>query len=442
MGRRLTLLGLGLGLLTSCGSTGSTSNGASPGDAGGGGTLADSGSPHPGTPLPCAVERVIASQCRTCHASPPLFGAPMPLVTLEDLHAPSHSDPSVAVLDRVHARIHDDARPMPPPPNARLDTASSSVLDAWIASGGTANGASCTTPPPADAGPGGTTDPPECTPDVHLAPTTPFVMTSSETYACYGFDVPVTSKRHITQIKMRVDNAHIIHHALLLASPASTSGTPLPCSAAPSLSAPMLYAWAPGGAPLVLPADAGFPQEGTAHYVVQIHYNNAANVPNPSDSSGFDMCTTDNLRKYDADVIAFGSEAIIIPPAATADVTSCLTAPAAYDGRHVFAAFPHMHQLGKSITTNLLPGGTGTPVDMGTDAAWDFSNQPWLPVDATIHTGDVIKTHCKWNNPGGGFVTFGQSTTDEMCYSFSAYYPKLDVASGWAAPATASSPCQ
>jgi hypothetical protein len=288
-----------------------------------------------------------------------------------------------------------------------------------------------TPPPPAD-----------CAFDTHIVPTTPFTMQSPEIYACYGFDIPTTGKRHVTQIRVHIDNPQIVHHVLLLRSPASSSGTPTECSPAPSFGAPMVYAWAPGGLPLLLPDEAGFPQDETTHYLVQIHYNNSANAPKPVDATGFDLCTTATLRKYDADVVAFGSEAIVLPPRAPSDLTSCYTAPSAFDGRHLFAAFPHMHKLGKSISTSLFPQGGGAPIDLGTDTAWDFSNQPWLSIAATVHTSDVIKTHCAWNNTTGSLTTFGQSTDNEMCYSFTAYYPKLDTSIGWAAPATGSVPCQ
>jgi hypothetical protein len=414
----------------------------------------DSGTPPTGTIgggglLPCDVDAVLAARCRECHGATPLYGASMPLVTNADLHVPSRSNASIPVYQAVRARTHDATRPMPPPPSARLDAASQATLDAWIDRGAPArDGASCAASPGMDGGDGsaggdaGPPAPDDCVFDTHVAPAVPYVMHGGETYACYGFDIPTRGKRHVTQIKVRVDNARIVHHALLLASPTSTGATPIDCSPAPSFGAPMIYAWAPGGLPLVVPSEAGFPQTESTHYIVQIHYNNAAGAPNPSDRTGFDLCTTPNLRKYDADVVAFGTELIVIPPRAPGSVTSCYTVPAALDGRRFFGAFPHMHQLGKSITTRLLPGGSGAPVDMGTDTAWDFSSQPWVPIDAGARTGDVIKTSCAWHNPGGSVVTFGQNTENEMCYSFTAYYPKTDVSMGWAAPAIGSVPCQ
>ena len=393
--------------------------------------------------LPCDVDAVLAARCRSCHAPAPLFGAPMPLTTYGDLHAPSKSAAGVPVFQRIHARIHDDAQPMPPPPNARLDASDAATLDAWVQAGApaAAAGASCTATPDGGTTPtddGGTT-PIACIPDLRIAPATAYKMGSSEEYACYGFDVPAGT-RHVTGIRVHVDNPKIVHHILLLRSPGTTSSTPVTCNPGPSLAAQMIYAWSPGGLPLVLPAEAGFRQDASTHYQVQIHYNNAAGSPNASDATGFDLCTTATLRKYDADVVAFGTQAISLPPHATTDLKACYTVPDAFDGRRVFASFPHMHQLGKSISTKQMPSGGGAQVDMGTDATWDFKNQPWLTFDALLHKGDVVKTECVWNNTTASGVSFGQNSENEMCYSFSAYYPAASSI-GWATPATFSSAC-
>lgn len=369
----------------------------------------------------------------------------MPLVTLADLHAPTLSNPSVPLYTTVGTRTHDDAKPMPPPPNARLTAAEQATLDAWIGNGAPAGDGSACATPAGDAG--SETDssapppPSDCVFDTHIAPTAPFAMSGQEVYACYGFDIPAGAKHHVTQIQVHLDNKSIVHHVLLLESPTSVSGTPTDCSAAPGLGQPMLYAWAPGGNPLVLPPEAGFPQDQTTHYLIQIHYNNAVNLPNPVDSTGFDLCTTPNLRKYDADVIAFGTEAISIPAHASATSTSCFTVPSSLGGRTFFSAFPHMHKLGTTIATELRAADGGAPVDMGAIAHWQFSDQPWLPISAVANTGDVIRASCSWNNPGSATVSFGEYTTDEMCFSFSAYYPKADSSLGWFAPSTLSVPC-
>src|SRR5258705_3372855 len=78
----------------------------------------------------CQVQAVLSQNCLGCHASQPLFGAPMPLVTFENLHAHAVTNPSKLVYEMVAQRIHDDQHPMPPPStNDRLTSAEAAIVD-------------------------------------------------------------------------------------------------------------------------------------------------------------------------------------------------------------------------------------------------------------------------------------------------------------------------
>src|SRR5207249_2746001 len=59
--------------------------------------------------------------------------------------------------------------------------------------------------------------------------------------------------------------------------------------------------------------EAGFAEDATTHFVVQAHYLNPTHASGLTDSSGFDLCTTDQLRPNDADVLAFGTQNILLP---------------------------------------------------------------------------------------------------------------------------------
>ncbi|MBL8606733.1 MAG: hypothetical protein JNL38_05410, partial [Myxococcales bacterium] len=100
---------------------------------------------------------------------------------------------------------------------------------------------------------------------------------------------------------------------------------------------------------------------------------------------------------------------------------------------------PHMHGLGTSIDTKLYKGGAGAGVDLGAAPKWDFNTQYWYPIDATVEKGDVIKTRCAWNNTTDQTVKFGENTENEMCYSFTLYYPRVTQGIwNWQAPAAVS----
>jgi len=47
----------------------------------------------PSSGIPCEAEQVLRDVCRQCHGSPPVQGAPFPLVTWEDTHALYYDKP-------------------------------------------------------------------------------------------------------------------------------------------------------------------------------------------------------------------------------------------------------------------------------------------------------------------------------------------------------------
>ncbi len=409
------------------------------------------------TPLPCDVTAVLQANCQSCHGLSAANGAPMSLVTWEDLHAAVLPDsiglPATAgeqVYQMVGTRIHSATKQMPQPPFPALGAEDMATLDNWIAAGAPkTDTVACTAIPDGgslipDAAPPAI----QCTKNnITLKATTPWTEPANtpDKYVCYGFtasDVAAGGINHILAMTPNIDNKNIVHHVLLFeADSASSSGvttTPAPCNAGGSLAWRIVYGWAPGGGAMTTPPNVGFPYTSTTQFVVQIHYNDISGThAGETDSSGFSFCTTDQPVQYDADVMAFGSMKFSIPPNGSLGWTCPLTLGSAYDGLHVFAAFPHMHQLGTSIATEQAMAGGGI-VDMGINSPWNFNTQIWFPLSATLHQGDVVTTRCEWQNTTGSAVGFGQNTEDEMCYSFTAYYPKANIAT-WSQPALSTS---
>src|SRR5262245_25544266 len=54
-----------------------------------------------GVPENCPgnIADFLRKNCQDCHSNPPAAGAPMPMMTLSDLHAPSRSTPSLHVFE-------------------------------------------------------------------------------------------------------------------------------------------------------------------------------------------------------------------------------------------------------------------------------------------------------------------------------------------------------
>jgi len=377
--------------------------------------------------LPCDVDAILAKNCSSCHGATPKFGAPMPLVTLADLHADAKFTPGKKVFEVVGTRTKDNEAPMPQPPNARLGASDQAVLDKWIAAGAPGGNAAC-----ADAG-GGTTDvkPLSCTPDQKIRPGNKFAVpvlspTEPDLYVCYGFDVDTKAqKRHVIAGAPFIDNSKVVHHILVYQSDNAVSPTPTSCGAGGGKDWRLVMGWAPGGGNFELPVEAGFPEEaGVTHWAVQIHYNNGQGLSGQLDESGFDLCSTDVLRPNDADVLATGTVQINIPPRTTHSTTCELSIPQAFGSINVVSSWAHMHKLGAAQYAKRVRGGEeqnllDVPVyDFNTGASAAAVNTQLAP-------GDTVRTMCKWKNPGDTAVKFGEATGDEMCFAFLTYYPRI-----------------
>lgn len=81
--------------------------------------------------LPCDVQALLADRCQGCHASEPVNGAPMPLMTYADLTATN--DEGIMFAQRALARIKATGAQMPPLPAPAVITADIAMFEAWVA---------------------------------------------------------------------------------------------------------------------------------------------------------------------------------------------------------------------------------------------------------------------------------------------------------------------
>ncbi|MFO0588992.1 MAG: hypothetical protein U0441_15690 [Polyangiaceae bacterium] len=129
---------------------GSNGGGGSGGSAGTGGTTtADQ------TGVPCDVGAVFASKCLSCHGAKPSGGAPMSLVTYDELTAASKADATKSNVERSVLRMGDAAAPMPPGANVADNQADIAVLQAWITAGMPKGDCGTNLPPDPFANPAG-----------------------------------------------------------------------------------------------------------------------------------------------------------------------------------------------------------------------------------------------------------------------------------------------
>ena len=388
------------------------------------------------TGLPCDVARVLQARCQKCHAATPAFGAPMPLVTYDDTQRPAKTNPAEPVWQRMKARLHDAASPMPP--DGPLAAADLAALDAWLAAGAPKSDASCAAPGAGDAGASGPSALP-CAPSeqrTFLAhgggPNGKFNVApdAGNEYACFTWSSPFGATAQATAFAPVIDDARVVHHWILYETKsAQPDGAFGPCNM--PLDARFVAGWAPGAGNSVLPPDVGQDLPGAGgSFILQLHYWNVAGYTDANDSSGVAMCVTDTPRPHSAAVVTLGTTSITIPPHTNDYATSSSCTDKATENLHLIRTAPHMHTHGTSFRTDILRGGNAGVVDTLVDVPqWDFNNQAGHEIDVLLAPGDVLRTQCHYANTGDTSVVFGEKTENEMCFNFVLVWPVSAITS-------------
>ena len=223
-----------------------------------------------------------------------------------------------------------------------------------------------------------------------------------------------------------LDNESVLHHMNLYAiSGPVTDGDVAPCRIQ---GATYLMGWEPGRPNTTLPDDIGLelPTAEGSGFLLEVHYHTHVGG-GQMDNSGMRFCTTSSPRHvHGRSVDARDRQRSSLPGQNSTATGDC---PSAVIGElsgplHVISSAPHMHQLGRSLTSEIVhPDGSTTPlVDV---PSWNPHQQPLLihaPV-IDIQPGDELRTTCTYADPIDHVVMFGPRATDEMCYSYNLVYP-------------------
>jgi hypothetical protein len=387
--------------------------------------------------LPCDVERVLVERCQGCHGEPQRFGAPMPLVTWDDLHARVGGDTKRRVYELISKHIHGKESLMPPPPNAALTETELALLDDWLADDAPASkGEACED---TDAGirdvPGAvygkSSEPPSDCEDFYEfhahaegsdKDDKPFEIAADlgngqNAYTCFYFAPPYAEDAKALWLHSLVDNERVLHHWILYGTDQATHtpGTVAPCSAAQA-GAYFIAGWAPGGGDFVLPSNVemDLPTGPKAGLILEVHYFNPDKSPT-QDHSGVRLCTAkQNTRENLASVHFTGSEGICLKPGQKRTISGVCDPRDDMGDVHIVGVWPHMHKLGRhmKVTIQRKDGASETVHD----EIFDFSSQIYFPQPENrwvLHPGDTLKTECVYENDTAGQVHFGERTQDE-----------------------------
>lgn len=444
----------------SAGSSGAPAAAANTAAAPGANTAAAPGA----SALPCAVNNVLKASCQSCHAAVPIGGAPMALLTYADLTKPAITQPTKKVYELVKERVHDSKRPMPP--NNALMPVDLAALDSWIDAGAQAAPASDAA---ACAAPAGTTEwqgmgaldgskgrltagPGEICYEfkVHGGMTaddiTKFDIKEGEFYEQFYYKIPWPAGSVATAYATIADNAPVLHHWLLFSTNEPQPEGAHMVAPYPTLigTDPILLAgWAVGGPNLVAPQDVGFelPDPGERTINVQWHFYNSTGKAQ-QDASSLQICTVPKaMRQHIGGVTWLGTEDLYgnkwfggagMPSHQTTKfTTTCVPGRAglaADEPIHILGFEPHMHRIGKHMTT-AVKKADGTTMTIF-DKPFSFGSETHYFASYDLMPGEQLITNCTFDNDNDFNVTFGESSDTEMCYQFTFAYPAHAMTNG------------
>jgi hypothetical protein len=261
-------------------------------------------------------------------------------------------------------------------------------------------------------------DPPPPSGGQQLASTSYQLAPGQEIYMCYQFYSPSDKPLAITHVDT-ISMAGIHHMALYQTYEVQEPNAPHECMVLIKDTWLPVFVSATGSHDLQLPDGTGFIIQPKTQYVLQIHMLNATEQPLDI-RGGINLTYADPTGLQPAGIYAIGNQEINIPAGATDYTVSepCMTGKTL----NIFAVLPHMHELGTEFDVTLQQqGGSATP--WYTVDPWVFGNQPVAPMTYVSPPTDMWNVTCHWDNPTNAPVTYGESTTNEMCYFVFFYYP-------------------
>ncbi|UJR85482.1 hypothetical protein [Sandaracinus amylolyticus] len=376
------------------------------------------GDPDAGT---CEPDRAMfASQalprleryCGSCHGASPQYGAPMSLLDVDALLAVRPDGTRLA--DRVVARLMDGS--MPPVGMPRLPDADADALARWASCGSAdvPQGTGLRASAPVFLSPD---DPPPGLVTIDLAanehPVGPEVR---DEYRCFTFEPALEGDRFIRRFEMIYDETRVLHHLVLLRD--SEHNAPLgefDCYDGSGMPAgsEYLYAWAPGTGAFQFP-EGGLRARPGDRFLVQIHYNNGAAIPDVRDSSGVRLYL-DAPSGPEYGMIAIGPLDFEIPARESRTVSSRCTFASE---TRVLAGMPHMHQIGTTFDQVIARPDVRNPQPFVHLDGWEFETQLFYSLPVTLMPGDALLTSCTFDNTTSEDVGSGPDTRDEMCFDF------------------------
>lgn len=395
---------------------------------------------------------ILQKNCQSCHR--PGEAGPFSLMTYRQ-----------AVNWAEDIKTYTQNRQMPPwrPSEGlpllnqrKLEDRDIATLAAWV-DGGTPAGDPKDAPPPPTFSEGWQLGPPD------LVLTVPGEMqlgpVGKDLFRCFVLPTSLGEDRYVAAVEVRPGNPRIVHHALLFVD-TTGAGRRLEKAAqqkeaqqpprdehdgpnldrGPGYTVSMgvgflpkggLGGWAPGNLAHRLPEGFGYFLPKNADIVLQIHYHRNGRLEKDQTRIGIFFSKHPKPQQYQSAVLA-GRGPNLPPPLflipAGAENHKITGTHYVTDDLTLYSIVPHMHLLGKSIKVTVIdPQGKQTTL-LGIKE-WDYNWQEmyFFKTPVLVKGGSKLEVEAIYdnssknpNNPNNPpkIVTFGEETTDEMCFVF------------------------
>ena len=299
------------------------------------------------------------------------------------------------------------------------------------------------------------------TPDLVLEPTDEYILgpTGKDRFRCFVMPTGITKDEYVTAVEIRAGNARVVHHLLLFidatggakklelaeqAKKPAKDGDHAGQSEedrGPGYTVAMgigilpqggLSGWSPGITPRFLPEGSGFYLPKNSDIVMQVHYHRNGRLEKDRTKIGLHFAKKPVENVYASGAVAGGKGTgllknfFMIP---AGDEAFKLTGE-----RYVTKDFtlysisPHMHLIGKSIKLTMTPPDGKAQTLLGIDQ-WDYNWQEiyMLKEPIQVKAGTKFEVEAVYDNSAKNpmnpsnppkLVTFGEQTTNEMCFVF------------------------
>lgn len=255
----------------------------------------------------------------------------------------------------------------------------------------------------------------------------------NDVYRCFVIPTSYTEDRWVSAMEVRPGNRAVVHHVIVYLD---TKGKARALDAAdpgPGYTSfggigftpeGSLGGWAPGNLPRRLPDGTGIKLPKGADIVLQVHYHRSGKEETDRTKIGL-YFSKGPVDQAVHDLPLVGWPLHIPPGEKNYEVKGSFTSPI---GATILRVTPHMHLIGHDMTvTATLPDGTVKKLVAVPD--WDFNWQTTYTLQEPLHlpAGSTVSLVAHYDNSDTNprnpsnppkLVTFGEKTTDEMCFAF------------------------